>query len=112
MVSDKNRNMVALLAMIIQAAEHVGNPRLRKDLRITNEQAVFEAIGMVQEAGKQLKTEGEEYDKRIETQITTEKLLRAELKIANERIRAFEASAALRRHAESIRDSLREGDFL
>jgi len=90
MATDENRNAVALLAMIIQAAEHIASPRLSKHLQISNEKAVTEAIALVKEANRQLQTDGEAYDKRIASQVTTEKLLRAELRCANDRIAVYE----------------------
>jgi len=91
-----DRKTVALLAMIIQAAEHIAAPTLRKDLRITNAQAVSESICLMNEVTDQM-VDAEitrcgwetprEKDKRIETLTTTEKLLRAELKLANDQLR-------------------------
>jgi hypothetical protein len=92
--TNDNRNMISLAAIIIQAAEHIAAPKLRKDLRITNEQAVAEAIELVSEASRQLRRGEEEWydalqlaDNAVDQLKTTEKLLRAELKLANDQLR-------------------------
>ncbi len=95
--NNDNRNTVSLVAIIIQAAEHIASPRLSKHLQISNEKAVHEAIELVSEVSRQLREgESEWYDalQRADNTVdqlkTTEKLLRAELKLANDRIAVFE----------------------
>ncbi len=95
--NNDNRNTVSLVAIIIQAAEHIASPRLSKHLQISNEKAVHEAIELVSEVSRQLREgESEWYDalQRADNAVdqlkTTEKLLRAELKLANDRIAVYE----------------------